>query len=109
MSEASGPMTRQVSPNTLFGGVDALVESQDWWLRDQASLAVGFDNWMSNGSSDMSGNGNPGLNNSINGVATNIPDAIDPMAGVGSGFYMPSNSNRGPESDPFGDDDWAYS
>jgi hypothetical protein len=26
------------------------VESQDWWLRDQASLAVGFDNWESLGS-----------------------------------------------------------
>lgn len=32
---------------TLFGGVDSLVEeSQDWWLRDQFQLAVGFENWM---------------------------------------------------------------
>merc|ERR1712000_469923 len=51
-SEASGSLTRQVSP-TMFGGVEALVESQDWWLRDQASLAIGFDNWMSTGSETM--------------------------------------------------------
>ncbi|OCK77546.1 hypothetical protein K432DRAFT_427930 [Lepidopterella palustris CBS 459.81] len=34
------------SPSQLFGGVDALVrEGQDWWLRDQSQLALGFDNW----------------------------------------------------------------
>ncbi|KAF2473962.1 pathway-specific nitrogen regulator [Lindgomyces ingoldianus] len=34
------------SPSQLFGGVDALIrESQDWWLRDQSQLAVGFENW----------------------------------------------------------------
>ncbi|KAK7526961.1 fungal-specific transcription factor domain-containing protein [Phyllosticta citriasiana] len=35
------------SPCDLFGGVDALLrESQDnWWLRDQSALALGFDNW----------------------------------------------------------------
>ncbi|GME24535.1 fungal specific transcription factor [Neofusicoccum parvum] len=35
------------SPSDLFGGVDALLrESQDnWWLRDQSQLALGFDNW----------------------------------------------------------------
>ncbi|KUJ16215.1 uncharacterized protein LY89DRAFT_646684 [Mollisia scopiformis] len=104
MSEVSGPTTRQVSPNTLFGGVDALVESQDWWLRDQASLAIGFDNWMSNGTSDLSGGGNTGLNNSINGSGTQ--DIVDPMAGVGSGFYMPPNGNLDNASDPF-DDDWT--
>ena len=32
---------------TLFGGVDSLVEeSQDWWLKDQSALALGFDNWI---------------------------------------------------------------
>lgn len=30
----------------LFGGVDSLMEeSQDWWFKDQAQLAMGFDNW----------------------------------------------------------------
>jgi Fungal specific transcription factor domain len=30
----------------LFGGIDSLMEdSQDWWFKDQAQLASGFDNW----------------------------------------------------------------
>jgi hypothetical protein len=87
-SEASGSMTRQVSPNTMFGGVDALVESQDWWLRDQASLVVGFDNWMS------AGNGNGTF------------AGLDPMTGIGTGFYRRPNGNSG--GDGFGDDDWNY-
>ncbi|KAF2188288.1 hypothetical protein K469DRAFT_748615 [Zopfia rhizophila CBS 207.26] len=34
------------SPSQLFGGVDQLIrEGQDWWLRDQSQLALGFDNW----------------------------------------------------------------
>ncbi|KAF2816292.1 uncharacterized protein BDZ99DRAFT_377411 [Mytilinidion resinicola] len=35
------------SPSQLFGGgVDALIsDGQDWWLRDQSQLALGFDNW----------------------------------------------------------------
>jgi hypothetical protein len=38
--------------NLLFGGVDSLVgtgiveESQDWWLKDQSSIAHGFENWV---------------------------------------------------------------
>ena len=92
-------MTRQVSPNTLFGGVDALVESQDWWLRDQASLAVGFDNWMSNAAGDMTD-----AENSTNRVLNR--GAMDPMAGVGTGFYMSPSNGRGNGS--FGDDDWTY-
>jgi len=86
----------------MFGGVDALVESQDWWLRDQASLAIGFENWMSPGSSDLSGaamNGNGNGVTSVNGTQ----DIVDPMAGMGTGFYMPNRSNGG---EPFGDDDW---
>jgi len=82
-------MTRQVTPNTLFGGVDALIESSDWWLRDQASLAMGFDNWMGvpNGSSDMNNNG----------TSQNI------VGGVGNGFYMSGgNGKRGAEFD----DEW---
>lgn len=36
----------QPAPAVLFGGVDALVEeSQDWWVRDQSVLAMGFNNW----------------------------------------------------------------
>lgn len=43
------PPTRNMSPGGLFGQVEALsgndATSQDWWLRDQAQIAVGFDNW----------------------------------------------------------------
>jgi hypothetical protein len=97
-SEASGMGTRQVSPNTMFGGVDALVESQDWWLRDQASLAIGFDNWMGNGVGDM-GDGGNGMNGALD------VGELDPMAGVGAGFYIPPSNGRG--NNGFGDDDWT--
>jgi hypothetical protein len=34
------------SPSALFGGVDQLLrDSQDWWLRDQSQLAMGFEQW----------------------------------------------------------------
>ena len=40
------PRQPQTSPSVLFGGVDSLIEeSQDWWLKDQSALAMGFDNW----------------------------------------------------------------
>jgi hypothetical protein len=55
----------------MFGGIDALVESQNWWLMDQASLAVGFDNW---------GTGMEGV------------DGSD-MAGIGDGFVVPTDGN----------------
>lgn len=36
--------------NMLFGGVDSLLvgneDSQDWWLKDQSTLAHGFENWV---------------------------------------------------------------
>jgi len=100
-STASATLTRQVSPTTVFGGVEALVASQDWWLRDQANLAIGFDNWELaglNGSGingSGSGNGNDG-----NGNTTDI----DPMAGMGSGFYVSPPDNRG--SGEYGEIDW---
>jgi hypothetical protein len=34
------------SPSALFGGVDQLLrDSQDWWLKDQSQLAMGFEQW----------------------------------------------------------------
>jgi hypothetical protein len=72
------------SPSMLFGGVDALVESQNWWLKDQASLAVGFDNW-----------------GSIEGV-----DGTG-MAGVGSNnFFVPSSGSGNLNGTGFGEDEW---
>jgi hypothetical protein len=44
-TSAAGSTTGN-SPSQLFGGVDQLIrEGQDWWLRDQSQLAMGFDNW----------------------------------------------------------------
>jgi hypothetical protein len=42
------------SPSQFFGGVEQLIrEGQDWWLRDQNQLAIGFDNWTMPGSEEM--------------------------------------------------------
>lgn len=87
----SSDMNRQVSPSTLFGGVEALVESQDWWLRDQASLVLGFDNWMSV---------------APDGVNIPSPD-LSNLPSAGSGFYMGGNNNQGNEGFR-GEDDWNY-
>lgn len=51
----SAPMNNRASPSMLFGGVEMLVESQDSWLRDQANLPVGFDNWMGMTTAGQSG------------------------------------------------------
>ncbi|KAK2627728.1 hypothetical protein QTJ16_002374 [Diplocarpon rosae] len=90
--ESSGSMTRQVSPSTMFGGVEALVESQDWWLQDQAKLAVGFGNWMGT-ASDLAG-GNSGMSSHVS-VETN------------GGYYLPSANGNGKMND-YADDDWGY-
>ena len=90
--------TRQVSPSTLFGGVDALVESQDWWLRDQASLVLGFDNWVNPGVEMINGNGTG--NGTGSGTANETGgNASSPDLGLGSDFYMPSLGQQGK-------DDW---
>jgi hypothetical protein len=102
-TDSSGGGTRQVSPNTLFGGVEALVESQDWWLKDQASLVLGFDNWMG------SGNSAEGLNpSSGNNTANAQSPELNHTSVVGSGYYagMPSSGNHANEM--FGEDDWNY-
>ena len=102
MSEAtstSNSMTRQVSPNTMFGGVDALVESQDWWLRDQASLAIGFDNWMGGNAADINNGGSRGIDGST------ITDT-DLINGMATEFYMPPN-NGGDNGYRGVDNDWT--
>ena len=85
---------------TLFGGVDSLVEeSQDWWLKDQSALALGFDNWVDVGTewagmgygsdfNDGRGSGN-GLNE--NGDSSTGPR----MNGNGAGYTYPAKSGNG--------------
>jgi hypothetical protein len=73
----SATFIRQVSPSARLGGTEALVDSQEWWLKDQASLAIGFDNW---GSLDFS--------EYITGATDGIPSSIQ---GVEGGYYVPVN------------------
>ena len=84
MGLSESTSTRQDSPRALFGGVEALVENQEWWLRDQANLAMSFDNWVSR---DLfGGNGN-----------------LCDVTGVANGFYTPPDSgNQGNW-----EDDWS--
>jgi hypothetical protein len=94
-TEISETMARQGTPNKLFGvgGADALVESQDWWLRDQASLVLGFDNWMSTGSNEGMGNGS-----ATSPDLTNLPNGTQSL-------FMSGNGNQG-RGDAFADDEW---
>lgn len=48
-SIANATPVSKASPSDMFGGVDQLLRTsdngQDWWMRDQSQLAMGFDNW----------------------------------------------------------------
>ena len=43
----------QTSPSMLFTGEHSNIESQDWWLQDQHTLASGFNNWVTFNSEDL--------------------------------------------------------
>jgi hypothetical protein len=46
------------SPSALFGGVEQLLrDSQDWWVKDQNQLAMGFGQWPREGDVAWMGNG----------------------------------------------------
>jgi hypothetical protein len=87
---------------TLFGGVDSLVEeSQDWWLKDQSALALGFDNWIDAGT-DWAGLGlgstfgigdNAAGGFSGNGVSTTSALTNANLAGYGNGYATFSTSH----------------
>lgn len=47
-TSTSTTLTGKTSQSTMFGGVDALVENQDWWLRDQVDFAADFGSWHGN-------------------------------------------------------------
>ncbi|KAF1992921.1 pathway-specific nitrogen regulator [Amniculicola lignicola CBS 123094] len=100
------------SPSQFYpGSVDALVrDGQDWWLRDQSQLALGFDNWGLNGEdmSWMGGTGSPGftgtntgsvgspvLNPVLNPATTNGGGVVA-NGGVNGGMNGNSNGNGGP-------------
>ena len=77
----------QSSPSALFGGSELIgEESQDWWLRDQSALAVGFENW--NGLETEPAFVGNGLSGVANG--TMLGDGMDGMNGTG---YMGYGAN----------------
>lgn len=46
LDSTSGLTTSMASPTDMFGGIEQLMrEGQDWALRDQQNLAMGFENW----------------------------------------------------------------
>ncbi|KAH0558995.1 hypothetical protein GP486_004394 [Trichoglossum hirsutum] len=82
--------THSASPPALLMGAEIynlVQESQDWWLRDQSALALGFDNWevMEADQSTMG-------NSSMDGVAyVNSPDnvnTINAMNAAPEKWYM---------------------
>lgn len=79
VDSTSVPGGESPSPSALFGGVDQLLrDSQDWWLKDQSQLAMGFEQWpavegewLAGTTSPIGASTNsilPGVNNGINGT-----------------------------------------
>ena len=70
------PQAQQTSPTTLFGGVDSLMQDQEWWLRDSNQM---FANWngmeqeaaMQGNSGFDNGTGNMGYGNGVYGMNGN--------------------------------------
>ena len=88
MATDSGVATTVGSPSDMFGGVDQLLrDSQDWWLRDQSQLAMGFENWNGIGNMDTTGWLNMGND------ATNDMTYVQQMANQGT----PDSANNGPQ------------
>jgi hypothetical protein len=87
-----GTSTNGNSPSQLFGGVEQLIrEGQDWWLRDQNQLAVGFDNWNYNAEdiaswfASQGGVGSPGQqSNGVQGFTAGTSPVLEGGA-VGGG------------------------
>lgn len=86
------------SPSSLFGGTEALLDSRDWWLKDQSAI---FDSWPKQESGAMFiGNG---IGNAIGGAANGLlPDngingmgVIDDSNGNGTEEigYLPFDTN----------------
>jgi hypothetical protein len=69
----------------LFGGVESLVEeSQDWWLKDQSALALGFENWVDGGTDWASlGLGSTFHDESIMGKQMHTPSPVTDSNGAG--------------------------
>ena len=80
---SQAPQVQQTSPTLLFGGVDSLMQDQEWWLRDSNQMFAnwngmeqeaamqgnaGFDNGYGNGVYSMNGT------NGMNGYGGQVDD-----------------------------------
>ena len=84
---------QDTSAASLFGGVDSLVEeSQDWWLKDQSQLALGFDNWGGDSMNDWS---NLYAGNGLSGIANDVGSSNNINGGNNSLFYNNNFQNDG--------------
>ncbi|KAF2645628.1 pathway-specific nitrogen regulator, partial [Massarina eburnea CBS 473.64] len=95
-----GMNSTENSPSQLFGGVEQLMrEGQDWWLRDQNQLAIGFDNWgFGSGGDDLgawlAGQGQGGTVGSPVTAAFNTSPVIgDAVNGGGTANSVNRNAN----------------
>lgn len=85
------------SPSALFGGVDQLLrDSQDWWLRDQSQLAMGFEQWPSAETEWMHPVSSPTIatnglgyagQGGVNGYVNGMANANGSANGNGSGLH----------------------
>lgn len=87
-SVTQSPVSK-ASPSDLFGGVDQLLRTsaaadngQDWWMRDQSQLAVGFDNW-SESAAEWFASGGGGAADPAAMPAGNQPPGFSPTKAPG--------------------------
>lgn len=92
-SASSRNYTNQTNSGNMLGAVEALAEGQAWWLSDQASLAVGFDNW------DQIGR-NMGQNGVPNGTGVN---GVNGTGATNGGYYIPDG---GTDLSGYVEEDW---
>jgi hypothetical protein len=79
---ASG--SRSTDPAVLFGGVASLVEeSQDSWVKDQSSLAMGFNNW-----NDPGGGGRSAAQQDWSLLEYSVPTTVDEADGNIYGYSV---------------------
>jgi hypothetical protein len=70
------------SPSGLFGGVEQLLrESQDWWLRDQSQLAMGFEQWPMSEGEMASWLGAGTTSSAVNGTNFTVSSGLEGVNG----------------------------
>jgi hypothetical protein len=68
-------------------------ESQDWWLKDQSALALGFDNWVDGGTDWASLGLGSTHDESITGKPMHTPSPV--TDNNGAGYSYPAKPGSG--------------